>query len=469
MLKTILKNRENTSNVQKKIDWNNVNEKIKTKLGNDIYESWIKKLTLVEEFEHYIVVSAPTRFIRDWVVSRYLDQILEIVKIYNNNISRIDFRIDLENSNESNLNQNLQGKNNVTFIEDSKFNYSRIDHNKDFDNFVVGSSNYLAYEACKKVCEQLSHYNPLFLYGGVGMGKTHLLNAVGLKLKDNFKVIFISAERFMYQFVKSIKKNDMVKFKDFFRDTDVLIIDDIQFASGKEIMQEEFFHTLNSLIEKNSQVVLSSDRPPNKLVKMQERIKSRMSGGLVLDIQKSDLDLRINILNKKLTEAKIVHNSEIELDKHMINFLSTEISISNRELIGALNRIISFSRVYKKLPSISEARVILKDLLNFHENKILIRDIQNLVCKYFKISKNEMLSPRRSRYLVRPRQIAMYLSKNLTSKSLPDIGREFSNRDHTTVIHSVKVVEKLKYIDEELKNTIDKIKNDILYNRKDEI
>ena len=469
MLKTILKNRENTSNVQKKIDWNNVNEKIKTKLGNDIYESWIKKLTLVEEFEHYIVVSAPTRFIRDWVVSRYLDQILEIVKIYNNNISRIDFRIELENSKESNLNQNLQEKNNVTFIEDSKFNYSRIDHNKNFDNFVVGSSNYLAYEACKKVCEQLSHYNPLFLYGGVGMGKTHLLNAVGLKLKDNFKVIFISAERFMYQFVKSLKKNDMVKFKDFFRDTDVLIIDDIQFASGKEIMQEEFFHTLNSLIEKNSQVVLSSDRPPNKLLKMQERIKSRMSGGLVLDIQKSDLDLRINILNKKLTEAKIVHNSEIELDKHMINFLSTEISISNRELIGALNRIISFSRVYKKLPSISEARVILKDLLNFHENKILIRDIQNLVCKYFKISKNEMLSPRRSRYLVRPRQIAMYLSKNLTSKSLPDIGREFSNRDHTTVIHSVKVVEKLKYIDEELKNTIDKIKNDILYNRKDEI
>ena len=469
MLKTILKNRENTSNVQKKIDWNNVNEKIKTKLGNDIYESWIKKLTLVEEFEHYIVVSAPTRFIRDWVVSRYLDQILEIVKIYSNNISRIDFRIELENSKESNLNQNLQEKNNVTFIEDSKFNYSRIDHNKNFDNFVVGSSNYLAYEACKKVCEQLSHYNPLFLYGGVGMGKTHLLNAVGLKLKDNFKVIFISAERFMYQFVKSLKKNDMVKFKDFFRDTDVLIIDDIQFASGKEIMQEEFFHTLNSLIEKNSQVILSSDRPPNKLVKMQERIKSRMSGGLVLDIQKSDLDLRINILNKKLTEAKIVHNSEIKLDKHMINFLSTEISISNRELIGALNRIISFSRVYKKLPSISEARVILKDLLNFHENKILIRDIQNLVCKYFKISKNEMLSPRRSRYLVRPRQIAMYLSKNLTSKSLPDIGREFSNRDHTTVIHSVKVVEKLKYIDEELKNTIDKIKNDILYNRKDEI
>ena len=469
MLKTILKNQENTSNVQKKIDWNNVNEKIKTKLGNDIYESWIKKLTLVEEFEHYIVVSAPTRFIRDWVVSRYLDQILEIVKIYSNNISRIDFRIEPENSKESNLNQNLQEKNNVTFIEDSKFNYSRIDHNKDFDNFVVGSSNYLAYEACKKVCEQLSHYNPLFIYGGVGMGKTHLLNAVGLKLKDNFKVIFISAERFMYQFVKSLKKNDMVKFKDFFRDTDVLIIDDIQFASGKEIMQEEFFHTLNSLIEKNSQVVLSSDRPPNKLLKMQERIKSRMSGGLVLDIQKSDLDLRINILNKKLTEAKIVHNSEIEPDKHMINFLSTEISISNRELIGALNRIISFSRVYNKLPSISEARVILKDLLNFHENKILIRDIQNLVCKYFKISKNEMLSPRRSRYLVRPRQIAMYLSKNLTSKSLPDIGREFSNRDHTTVIHSVKIVEKLKYLDEGLKNAIDKIKNDILYNRKDEI
>ncbi len=457
----------------KKIVWEKVCIDIRNKLGNNIYESWIKKLKLSEELEHYIVLSAPTRFIRDWVVSRYLDQIIDIVKNYKPNTSRIDFIIENVSINKTKtlvLDQIDDKKNNlnsnVTFISESHLSYNRIDLNKNFENFVVGPSNNLAYEASKKVCERISYYNPLFLYGGIGMGKTHLLNAIGLKLKENLKVMFISAERFMYQFIKSIKSNEMVKFKEFFRNTDVFIIDDIQFVSGKEAMQEEFFHTFNALIDRGSQIILSSDRSPAKLTKIQERIRSRLSGGLVVDILESDKILRLNILKSKLKDIKLSFSDIIEPDDNILNFLSTEISISNRELIGALNRIISFSRIYNKLPNLSEIKIILKDLLNITENRVSLEKIQTIVCNNYKISKNEMLSPRRSRYLVRPRQIAMYLSKILTSKSLPDIGREFANRDHTTVIHSIKMIEKLKLVDDNLKNNLEKLKNDILYSQR---
>ena len=299
------------------------------------------------------------------------------------------------------------------------------------------------------------------------MGKTHLLNSIGFELKKNNKVMFISAERFMYQFVKSIKSNEMVKFKDYFRNTDVLLIDDIQFMNGKEAMQEEFFHTFNALLEKGSQIILSADRAPNKLSRIQERIKSRFSGGLVVDIQKPDYDLRKKLLKKKLKNCASLYSDKLKVSKEIQDFISTEISTSIRELTGAINRIVSFTRIYNKIPNLAETKVVLKDLLNLTENKVTIDLIQTLVCKYFKISKNEMLSSRRSRYLVRPRQIAIYLTKILTSKSLPEIGREFSNRDHTTIIHSVKTIEKIKEIDPSMVDNINKLKNQILYNNKE--
>ena len=301
------------------------------------------------------------------------------------------------------------------------------------------------------------------------MGKTHLLNSIGLSLKEKNKVMFISAERFMYQFVKSIKSNEMVKFKEYFRNTDILLIDDIQFMNGKEAMQEEFFHTFNALIEKGSQIIVSADRPPNKLTRIQERIKSRFSGGLVVDIQNSDYELRYKIIKSKTDELELSYSNQINITKEIQELISNEVRTSIRELVGALNRIVSFSRIYNKIPSISEVRVILKDLLNLSENKVTIDFIQTTVCKFFKISKNEMLSPRRSRYLVRPRQTAIYLSKMLTSKSLPEIGRAFSNRDHTTVIHSVKTIDKLRKEDNELNINIDSLKNKILYNQENEI
>ena len=301
------------------------------------------------------------------------------------------------------------------------------------------------------------------------MGKTHLLNAIGLDLKDKNKVMFISAERFMYQFVKSIKSNEMVKFKEYFRNTDVLLIDDIQFMNGKEAMQEEFFHTFNALLDKGSQIIVSADRAPNKLTRIQERIKSRFSGGLVVDIQKPDQELRYKIVKSKTEELNIFYSNQVNISEELQKFISSEIKGSIRELVGAINRVVSFSRIYNKKPNISETKVILKDLLNLSENNVTIDMIQSIVCKFFKISKNEMLSSRRSRYLVRPRQTAIYLTKLLTSKSLPEIGREFANRDHTTIIHSVKTIEKLKASDNELSKNIDDLKNRILYNKENEI
>ncbi len=464
----------NTKNINsfssENFEWKQVQNEMKNKLGLEVYESWLKKISFVEEFNNYLLLSVPTRFIRDWITSRYLDQILQIIKVYKKDIVRIEFKIVEKIQNNSSKESVIKESNtieNISFIKDSYLQYNRIDPNKRFDNFITGSSNKLAYEASLKVSENISHYNPLYIYAGVGMGKTHLLNSIGLELKKNNKVMFISAERFMYQFVKSIKSNDMVTFKEHFRNTDILLIDDIQFISGKEAMQEEFFHTFNALLDKGSQIIVSADRSPNKLSRIQERIKSRFSGGLVVDIQKPDLELRTKIVEKKTEELNGLYSEQLKISKEIQDFISNEITGSVRELVGAINRIISFSRIYNKVPNLTETKVVLKDLLNLAENKVTIDLIQTIVCKFFKISKNEMLSSRRSRYLVRPRQTAIYLTKILTSKSLPEIGREFSNRDHTTIIHSVKTIEKIKEKDPEMVDNINKLKNQILYNNKE--
>ncbi len=463
----------NTKNINnfksQNLDWNLVQNEMKIKLGLDVYESWLRKITFVDEFNNYLLLSVPTRFIRDWITSRYLDQILQIIRIYKKDIIRIEFKIvneKIDTIKSEIIEKNLNKNENISFIKDSYLQYNRIDPNKRFENFITSSSNKLAYEASLKVSENISHYNPLYIYGGVGMGKTHLLNSIGLELKNNNKVMFISAERFMYQFVKSIKSNDMVKFKEYFRNTDILLIDDIQFISGKEAMQEEFFHTFNSLLDKGSQIIVSADRAPNKLLRIQERIKSRFSGGLVVDIQKPDNELRKKIVKKKTEELNSLYVDQLEVSEEIQNFISNEITTSVRELVGAINRVVSFSRIYNKVPNLSETKVVLKDLINLAENKVTIDLIQTTVCKFFKISKNEMLSSRRSRYLVRPRQVAIYLTKILTSKSLPEIGREFSNRDHTTIIHSVKTIEMIKQKDLEMVDNINKLKNQILYNNK---
>ena len=442
------------------IDWNKVLETFKKNFGTDIYESWIKNINLKKEFNHYVILSAPTRFVRDWIVSRYADKILDIIKTFKSSIERIEFLI--EQGQEQSTKSDYSSREQVTLIENSLSNYNRFNSNNRFDNFMVGESNELAYTAARKICVQSAHYNPLFIYSSVGMGKTHLLNAIGLEIGNTKKTMFISSERFMYHFIRSIKSNEMVKFKDFFRTANVFIIDDIQFLSGKEAMQEEFFHTFNALIERGSQIVISSSKAPSELDRLQERIKSRMSGGLVIDIQPPDFDLKVKILKNKFEEIKSNFKENYHLSNEVFEFLATEVTSSIRELVGALNRILAFSKINTKSPNIYECKRILKDFINSNHKSIDVETIQNLVASYFNLNLQEMLSARRSRILARPRQIAMYLAKQHTSNSLPDIGRKFSNRDHTTVIHAVKKIDELIKKDNEIRQSVLEIKKKIL-------
>mgnify|MGYP001258389614 CR=1 FL=1 len=448
------------SEEEKTLNWQEIQEAFKKSFGSEIYNSWLQKISLVKEYNDFLILGVPTRFFRDWIVSRYLDKILEQVKSYKLSLNRIEFKI-IEENKQSQEYIKIDDLSTVTEIKDSILNYNRLNPNLSFDSFIKGKSNDIAVSYSMKVCEHISRYNPLYICGGVGLGKTHLLNAIGLELQSNNNVMFISAERFMYHFIKSIKKNDMVNFKDFFRKSSVFIIDDIQFISGKESLQEEFFHTFNSLMDKGSQIIISSDRAPMKLDKVQDRIKSRLAGGLVVDIEAPDLELKIKIIKKKIEEVQSKFKENITLNDDVISYIANESKTNIRELIGILNRVIAFSRVHNKNLDISDCKKILKDVFN-QIRVITVDKIQNVVSNYFNIALSEMLSQRRSRPLARPRQIAMYLAKKMTTRSLPEIGRRFANRDHTTVIHAVKTITRLSEHDDEMKKNIIQIKSLLL-------
>ena len=448
------------SEEEKTLNWEEIQTSFKKTFGSEVYNSWLQKISLVKEYNDYLVLGVPTRFFRDWIVSRYLDKILEQVKSFKLSLNRIEFKIIEENKKNQEFIK-IDELNKVTEIKDSILNYNRLNPNLNFESFIQGKSNDIALSYSKKVCEHISRYNPLYVCGGVGLGKTHLLNAIGIELQHNNNVMFISAERFMYHFIKSIKKNDMVNFKDFFRKSSVFIIDDIQFISGKESLQEEFFHTFNSLMDKGSQIIISADRAPMKLDRVQERIKSRLAGGLVVDIEAPDLDLKIKIIKKKIEEIESQFKEKINLSDEVVNYLASESKTNIRELIGILNRVIAFSRVHNKDLNTSDCKNILKDVFN-QIRVITVDKIQNIVSNYFNIALSEMLSQRRSRPLARPRQIAMYLAKKMTTRSLPEIGRRFANRDHTTVIHAVKTITRLSEQDDEMKKNISQIKSLLL-------
>ena len=456
----IKKNNVYISEEEKTLVWEDIQISFKKTFGSEVYNSWLQKITLVKEYNDYLILGVPTRFFRDWIVSRYLDKILEQVKEFKLSLSRIEFKI-IEEGKQNQEFIKINELNKVAEIKDSILNYNRLNPNLNFDNFIQGKSNDIALSYSKKVCEHISRYNPLYICGGVGLGKTHLLNAIGLSLQNENNVMFISAERFMYHFIKSIKKNDMVNFKDFFRKSSVFIIDDIQFISGKESLQEEFFHTFNSLMDKGSQIIISSDRSPMKLDKVQDRIKSRLAGGLVVDIEAPDLELKAKIIKKKIEEIESQFKENINLNEEVITFIASETKTNIRELIGVLNRVIAFSRVHNKILSVNDCKNILRDV--FSQIRVITVDkIQNVVSNYFNIPLSEMLSQRRSRPLARPRQIAMYLAKKMTSRSLPEIGRRFANRDHTTVIHAVKTISRLTDQDDEMKKNISQIKSLLL-------
>jgi chromosomal replication initiator protein len=332
-----------------------------------------------------------------------------------------------------------------------------LDERLSFENFVVGPSNELAYAAARRITERRNvSFNPLFLYGGVGLGKTHLLHAMALEINKNWperKVLYLSAEKFMYQFIKALRFKDTMAFKQQFRSVDVLMIDDIQFIAGKDSTQEEFFHTFNTLIDHNHQVIISADRSPVDLDGIEERIRSRLGWGLVADIHPSDYELRLGVLQSK-AESHLAENPEIDIPDNLLEFLAQRIDSNIRVLEGALNRVIAYSSFANRPLSIDMAKEVLKDLIRASQRKTTIDDIQRKVADYYNLRLSDLLSARRSRTIARPRQIAMYLSKILTTRSLPEIGRKFGGRDHTTVIHAVKKIEDLRVgdvaIDEEV-------------------
>ena len=455
---------KNTGDLKK--NWSEVQLRLKEAYGMDVYKSWIQNVEAKEIQHNSLTLIVKTRFVRDWIVSHYADKILDFFQKLDNSVTRIQFEI-----HESFYDDKTAQTNVVDFLtgsqipdsKDSAYAANRLDHRLTFANFVVGESNQLAFSAAKRVTETLGHYNPLFIYGSVGLGKTHILNSIGNELKKtDKKIIYLSAERFMYQFVKSIKNKDTQKFKDVFRNADVLILDDIQFISGKEVTQEEFFYTFNSLIENQSQVIISCDRSPNDLDRIQDRIKSRLSGGLVVDIQPPDIALRLQILKNRCKTEETYFEKEVLINDEILSFIANEFKSSIRDMLGVLNRIIASSRIQNKIPTLQDAKLILKDLLSNMQSIITIEDIQKLVVNYYNLSTTDFLSSRRSRHIARPRQVAMYLSKKLTTKSLPEIGRKFTGRDHTTVIHAIKKVEELMAADKKFEYEVQDISNKIL-------
>ena len=437
-------------------------EQTKLAISNDVrvivWKAWIEPLELIEYKNSILYLSAASYLISSRAETQYYETIflqaskmfvnLKKIKILKQTSEKI---IDKEKNTKQVLTSkvNIHSDDEVSFLTSAAM---QLNPKFTFDNFVVGHSNEMAYAVSKRVSESMSTtYNPLYLYGQVGLGKTHLLNAIAIDLKEKFpnlKIVLMSAERFMYQFIKAIRLKDTIRFKDQFRSVDVLMIDDIQFIGGKGSTQEEFFYTFNDLIDKGKQIIITSNKPPIELTDLDEKLKSRLGGGLVVDFLPTNFDLRIDILNKK------VQSLSLSIPNEVLEFLANKIDNNIRELEGALNRICANHDLTGRAITIENAEELLSDLLQINEKKISIALIQQQVSLYFNLKVTEMSSPRRSINIARPRQIAMYLCKEVTSFSYPEIGKAFGGKDHTTVMHAVKKIEALSIADFKLKKDL---------------
>ena len=435
------KNSTNLSEMQ--AQWVTVRGKIRQKIGDAQFTSWIKMLTLEDYEDHKVTLSVPSSFIRTRIIEQYLDIIKSYWYVQNLKINDIKIIVTTKNQvvdNKTKINEENNTKNkgqNDVFRSIS----SDLDNRFTFSNFIVGKPNELAFAAARRVAESEDvPFNPLFLYGGVGLGKTHLMHSIAHEIKKRNplrRVIYMSAEKFMYHFIKALRFKNTVAFKEQFRTVDVLMIDDVQFISGKESTQEEFFHTFNALIDQRKQLIISADKSPQDLEGIEERMRSRLGWGLVADIHPLTYELRLGILQAK--EEKL----STRISATILEFLAHKITSNVRELEGALNRLSAFSSLVGRDINLDMVQDLLKDLLKSSQKKVNIEEIQKKVSQHFNVKVSDMSSARRSRTVARPRQVAMYLSKNLTSRSLPEIGRRFGNRDHTTVIHAVRKVEEL--------------------------
>ena len=437
--------------------WEAVRAGLKRSIGARTFDGWVKPVTLVgfDADTATVSLAAPSDFMATWVETHFAEQILAAWRVMLPQVARIAIAAGADSPKPALFAIADEAKREpepeIQVIEPvlPAAGSSSFESRYSFDAFVVGKANEVAYNAARTMAEGGTlGFNPLFLHGGTGLGKTHLMHAMGqefLARQPGALVIYMSAEKFMYEFVAAMRAKDTHSFKARLRAADVLMIDDVQFIAGKESTQEEFFHTMNEIIGAGRRLVISADRSPQDLEGIENRILSRLSWGLVADVNPADFELRLNILLKKLEGLP-----QISVPHDVVMFLARRISANVRELEGALNRVVAYAMLTGRAIDMEFVQETLADLLRATQRRITIDEIQRRVCDHYRIKQTEMSSARRAREVARPRQVAMYLAKQLTPRSLPEIGRRFGGRDHTTVIHAVKQIEKLRAIDAEL-------------------
>jgi chromosomal replication initiator protein len=438
--------------------WDAISGRLRGEVGEAAYQSWLKPMVVRGLVDGAVEIAVPTRFMRDWVVAHYAERLIDLWQNENDDVKGVEIIVRPERAKapkpevaKRDDNANLIKP--TVAAESAEQLSAPLDPRFSFDNFVVGKPNEFAYAAARRMAEATHvSFNPLFLYGGVGLGKTHLMHAIAWSIRSRDPqrtVIYMSAEKFMYRFVRALREHNTVDFKDQFRSVDVLMIDDVQFISGKDSTQEEFFHTFNALVDQGRQIVISADKSPSDLEGMEERLKSRLSCGLVADIHSTTYELRLGILHSKAEQMKA------EVPRKVMDFLAHKITANVRELEGALNRVVAHAQLVGRDITLETTQEVLHDLLRANDRRVTIEEIQKRVAEHFNIRVSDMHSARRARSVARPRQVAMYLAKQLTSRSLPEIGRKFGGRDHTTVMHAVKKVDELRELDSVFSEDVD--------------
>ena len=437
--------------------WARIRARLRSEFGETAFKNWLKPLTLDGVEDGVVRLTAPNRFMRNWIESQYGERLERMWASENAAIREVVIHHapqsgaraaagaapgpqDLSGGERQALDQMRgEGRGEQPAEQDLS---APLNRQFSFESFIVGKPNELAFAAARRVAEAGNvPFNPLFLFGGVGLGKTHLMHAIAQHIRETAphkRVLYLSAEKFMYQFIRALRYRDTMAFKEQFRSVDVLMIDDVQFIAGKENTQEEFFHTFNTLVDQNRQVVISADKSPAELDGIEDRMKSRLGWGLVAEIHATTYELRLGILQSKAEQL------QVEAPQKVLEFLAHKITSNVRELEGALNRLVAYANLVGRPVTLETAQDVLHDLLRANDRRITIEEIQKRVAEHYNIKLAEMHSARRSRAIARPRQVAMYLAKQLTSRSLPEIGRKFGGRDHTTVMHAVKKVEELR-------------------------